>query len=190
MEYWLIKTAKTHHHGRGEVVSAVSTIASTITVQETTALLVAYSQVAQADPSESCPRLDSDEPCKLRSYPPARTHHWLHVASFIQMLVHNWAWQTFGSFKLTHTSPDIHTARTTDNVIHAKHPHAEHSAHGPGYKPRKQRLDITIQLKRAMARQYLQLFYGHNSDFWQFWLADIPFHWSIPSVHSIVHSID
>ena len=62
MEYRLIKIAKTHHRGRGEVVSAVSTIASTITVQETTALLVAYSQVAQADPSESCPRFDSDEP--------------------------------------------------------------------------------------------------------------------------------
>ena len=62
MEYWLIKIAKTHHHGRGEVVSALSTIASTITVEETTALLVAYSQVAQADPSESCPWFDSDEP--------------------------------------------------------------------------------------------------------------------------------
>jgi len=62
MEYWLIKIAKTHHRGRGKVVSAVSTIASTITVQETTALLVAYSQVAQADTSESCPRFDSDEP--------------------------------------------------------------------------------------------------------------------------------
>ena len=62
MEYQLIKIAKTHHCGRGEVVSVVSTIASTITVQEATALLVAYSQVAQADPSESCPRFDSDEP--------------------------------------------------------------------------------------------------------------------------------
>ena len=62
MEYQLTKIAKTHHCGRGEVVSAVSTIASTITVWETTALLVAYSQVAQADPSESCPRFDSDEP--------------------------------------------------------------------------------------------------------------------------------
>jgi len=62
MEYRLIKISKAHHRGRAEVVSAVSTIASTITVQETTALLVAYSQVAQADPSESCPRFDSDEP--------------------------------------------------------------------------------------------------------------------------------
>jgi len=62
MEYWLIKIAKTHHRVRGEVVSAVSTITSTITVQETTSLLVAYSQVARADPSESCPRFDSDEP--------------------------------------------------------------------------------------------------------------------------------
>ena len=58
MEYRLIKIAKTHHRVRGEVVSAVSTI----TVQETTSLLVAYSQVARADPSESCPRFDSDEP--------------------------------------------------------------------------------------------------------------------------------
>ena len=48
MEYRLIKIAKTHHRGRGEVVSAVSTIALAITVQETTALLVAYSQVVQA----------------------------------------------------------------------------------------------------------------------------------------------
>jgi len=32
MEYQLTKIAKTHHCGRGEVVSAVSTIASTITV--------------------------------------------------------------------------------------------------------------------------------------------------------------
>jgi len=62
MEYQLIKIAKTHHRGRGKVVSAVSTIASIITVQETTTLLVAYSQVVQADPSESCPRVDSDEP--------------------------------------------------------------------------------------------------------------------------------
>ena len=62
MEYQLTKIAKTHHLGCGEVVSAVSTIASTITVRETTALLVAYSQVAQADPSESSPRFDSDEP--------------------------------------------------------------------------------------------------------------------------------
>jgi len=54
--------AETHHRGRGEVVSAVSTIASTITVRETTALLVPYLQVAQADPSESCPRFDSHEP--------------------------------------------------------------------------------------------------------------------------------
>ena len=62
MEYQLIKIAKTHHRGRGEVVSAVSTIASTISVRETTALQVAYSQVAQADPSESWPRFDSDKP--------------------------------------------------------------------------------------------------------------------------------
>ena len=62
MEYRLIKISKAHHRGRAEVVSAVSTIASTITVQETTALLVAYSQVVQADPSESCPKFDSDEP--------------------------------------------------------------------------------------------------------------------------------
>ena len=55
MEYQLTKIAKTHHRGRGEVVSAVSTIASTI-------LLVAYSHIAQADPSESYPRFDSDEP--------------------------------------------------------------------------------------------------------------------------------
>jgi len=48
MEYQLTKIAKTHHRGRGEVVSAVSTIASTITVR--------------ADPSESRPRFDSDEP--------------------------------------------------------------------------------------------------------------------------------
>ena len=61
MEYRIIRIAKTLHRGHGEVVSAVSTIASTITVQETTALLVAYSQVAQADPSESC-WFDSDEP--------------------------------------------------------------------------------------------------------------------------------
>jgi len=46
MEYQLIKIAKTLHRGHGEVVSSVSTIASTITVQETTTLLVAYSQVA------------------------------------------------------------------------------------------------------------------------------------------------
>jgi len=32
MEYQLTKIAKTHHRGHGEVVSAVSTIASTITV--------------------------------------------------------------------------------------------------------------------------------------------------------------
>ena len=62
MEYQLIKIAKTHHRGNGEVVSAVSTIASNSTVRETAALLVAYLQVAQADPSESCPRFDSDEP--------------------------------------------------------------------------------------------------------------------------------
>jgi len=63
MEYQQIKIiAKTHHRGCGKVVNAVSTIASTITVQETTALLVAYSQVAQADCSESCPRFNSDEP--------------------------------------------------------------------------------------------------------------------------------
>ena len=62
MEYQLIKIARTHHGGHGEVVSAVSTIASTITVRETTVLLVAYLQVVQADPTESCPRLDSDEP--------------------------------------------------------------------------------------------------------------------------------
>jgi len=61
MEHQLIKIAKTHHHCRSEVVSAVLTIASTITVRETTALLVAYLQVVQADPSESCPRFDSDE---------------------------------------------------------------------------------------------------------------------------------
>jgi len=58
MEYQLIKIAQTHHCGCGEVVSAVSTIASTITVWETTKLLVAY---LQADPSESCPRFDLDE---------------------------------------------------------------------------------------------------------------------------------
>ena len=86
MEYQLIKIAKTHYRGCGEVVSAVSTISLTITVWETTKLLVAYSQVAQADPSESCPRFDQG---KLRSYQPACTHRWLHVASFIQMLVHN-----------------------------------------------------------------------------------------------------
>jgi len=40
MEYQLIKIAKTHHRGRGEVVSALPTIASTIKVQETTAQLV------------------------------------------------------------------------------------------------------------------------------------------------------
>jgi len=57
--------AKTHHRGRGEVASAISTITSTITVPETTAPLVAYSQVAQADPSESCPRFDSDEPGQI-----------------------------------------------------------------------------------------------------------------------------
>ena len=85
MEYQLIKIAKTHHCGRGEVVSVVSTIASTITVRETTALLVAYSQVAQADPSESCPRFDSDEPGQTQIV----STSWLHVASFVQMLVHN-----------------------------------------------------------------------------------------------------
>jgi len=62
MEYQLIKIAKTHHRGRGEVVSALPTIASTIKVRETTAQLVAYLQVEQADPSESCPRFDLDEP--------------------------------------------------------------------------------------------------------------------------------
>ena len=66
MEYQLIKIAKTHHGGHGEVISTVSTIASTITVREATALLVAYSQVAQADPTESCPRFDSDEPGKTQ----------------------------------------------------------------------------------------------------------------------------
>ena len=74
IEFQLIKIAKTHHRGRGKVVSAVPTIASTTTVWETTTLLVTYLQVAQADPSESCPRFDSDEP-GLRSYPPARTQH-------------------------------------------------------------------------------------------------------------------
>jgi len=54
----ITKIAKTYRCGRGEVVSAVSTITSPLTVQETTALLVAYSQVAQADPSESCPRFE------------------------------------------------------------------------------------------------------------------------------------
>jgi len=38
MEYQLTKIAKTHHCDRGEIVSAVSTIASPITVRETTAL--------------------------------------------------------------------------------------------------------------------------------------------------------
>ena len=53
---------------------------------------------------------------------------------------------------------------------------------GPGHKAGKQRLDITVQLKRAMARQYLQLRHNvnHNSEFWQLWLADIPFHQSNP----------
>jgi len=91
MEYQLTKIAETHHRGRGEVVSAVSTIASTITVRETTALLVAYSQVVQADPSESCPRFDSDEPGQTQIVSTS-THSSLatvHEASFIQMLVHN-----------------------------------------------------------------------------------------------------
>ena len=62
MGYQLTKIAKTHHHGRGEVVSAVSTILQLYTtVRETTTLLVAYSQVVQADLSESSPRSDSDE---------------------------------------------------------------------------------------------------------------------------------
>ena len=84
MEYQLTKIAKTHHRGRGEVVSAVSTIASTI-------LLVAYSHIAQADPSESCPRFDSDEPGQTQIVSTS-THSSLatvHEASFIQMLVHN-----------------------------------------------------------------------------------------------------
>ena len=41
-------------------------------------------------------------------------------------------------------------------------PRDEHSAHGPGYEARKQRLDITVQLKRSMARQHLQLHHGHD----------------------------
>ena len=61
IEYQLTKIARTHHRGRGEVVTGVSTITSTIIVQETS-LQVAYSQVAQADLSESCPRFNSDAP--------------------------------------------------------------------------------------------------------------------------------
>ena len=87
MEYQLTKIAKvTIVGGHGEVVSAVSTITSTITVREVTALLVAYSQVAQADPSESCPRFDSNEPGQTRM---VSTYRWLHAASFVQRLVHN-----------------------------------------------------------------------------------------------------
>ena len=84
MEYQLTKIAKTHHRGHGEVVSDVSTIASTIMVRIGTALLVAYSQVAQADPSESCPRFDSNEPGQTQI---VSTYRWLHAASFFQMLV-------------------------------------------------------------------------------------------------------
>ena len=70
MEYQLTKIAKvTIVGGHGEVVSAVSTITSTITVREITALLVAYSQVAQADPSESCPGLTQMNQGKLGWYP-------------------------------------------------------------------------------------------------------------------------
>ena len=64
-------------------------------------------------------------------------------------------------------------------------PSAEHSAHGPGYEARKQRLDITIQMKRAMGAirgsggETALSYNGHDGQFWQFWLADIP------SVHSI-----
>ena len=86
MEYQLTKIAKTHHRGHGEVVSTVSTITSTITVREVTALLVAYSQVAQADPSESFPRFDSNKPGQTRI---VSTYCCLHAASFVQMLVHN-----------------------------------------------------------------------------------------------------
>ena len=42
------------------------------------------------------------------------------------------------------------------------------------------RLDITVQLKRAMARQHLQFRDDHDGEFWQYWLADIPLHQSIP----------
>jgi len=80
MEYQLTKIAKTHHCGRGEVVSAVSTIASTITVRETTALLVAYSQVAQADPSESCNSFDR-HPMETRAESDHIHHHAL-IASY------------------------------------------------------------------------------------------------------------
>jgi len=58
--------------------------------------------------------------------------------------------------------PDIHASKT---YIIVRRPHAEHSARGlvsrsqttargPEYEARKQRLDITVQLKRAMARQH------------------------------------
>ena len=87
MEYQLTKLPKlTIVGGHGEVVSAVSTIASTITVQEITTLLVAYLQVAQADPSESFPRFDSNKPGQTRI---VSTYCCLHAASFVQMLVHN-----------------------------------------------------------------------------------------------------
>jgi len=82
MKYQLIKIDKPHHRGRCEVVSAVSTIISILTVQETTALLLAYSQVAQANPSESYPKFDSDEPGQTQIISiPACTHRWLRVRS-------------------------------------------------------------------------------------------------------------
>ena len=52
--------------GHGEVSKCCLNYHFNYTVQETTTLLVACSQVAQADPTKSCPRLDSDEPGKTQ----------------------------------------------------------------------------------------------------------------------------
>jgi len=52
----------------------------------------------------------------------------------------------------------------TINYNYMPLPHAEHSTRRPGYEARKQRLDITVQLKQAVVRQHLQLHHGHDCE--------------------------